>query len=75
MPPGIVNRCVCHNITFRELKQLAEETHATLDDLARRTGCTTSCGLCRPYIEVVLATGRTELPVMTPQECRKLSQG
>lgn len=75
MPLGVVDRCVCHNITFRELKQIADQTGATLADLARRTGCTTSCGLCRPYIQVVLATGRTELPVMTEEQCRKMAGG
>src|SRR4051812_25750933 len=70
-----VHRCVCHEISFRELKQIAERDGATLEELARRTGCTTSCGLCRPYIEVMLATGRTELPVMTEEECRKMAGG
>ena len=68
MPPGVVNRCVCHEITFRELKQLAARDRLTLAELAGRTGCGTSCGLCRAYIEVVLATGRTELPVDLPEE-------
>jgi bacterioferritin-associated ferredoxin len=73
MPLGVVTRCVCHDITFRELKQLADREGLTLPDLARRTGCTTSCGLCRPYIEVVLATGQTELPVMTEEQCKKMT--
>jgi bacterioferritin-associated ferredoxin len=71
----IVDRCVCHGVTFRELRRIAERDGADLTELARLTGCTTSCGLCRPYIEVVLATGRTELPVMTVEQCRRLSGG
>ena len=75
MPLGVVDRCVCHEVTLRELKQIADRDGATLADLARRTGCTTSCGLCRPYIQVMLATGRTELPVMTEEECRRIVAG
>lgn len=68
----LVDRCVCHQVTFRELKQIADRDGADLEELSRRTHCGTGCGMCRPYIEVMLATGRTELPVMNEGECARI---
>jgi bacterioferritin-associated ferredoxin len=31
----------------------------TLDTLMRETGCGMQCGLCRPYLRRMLATGET----------------
>ncbi len=67
-----VDRCVCHSITFAQLRAIAHTHNADLAALSARTGCATSCALCRPYIEVMLATGRTEFPVLTEQECLAL---
>lgn len=60
-----VTRCVCHDVTFAELKALTPEVGADLDALAARTGCGTGCGTCIPYIQLMLKTGRTEFPVIT----------
>lgn len=60
-----VTRCVCHDVTFAELKALTPEVGADLDALATRTGCGTGCGTCIPYIQLMLRTGRTEFPVLT----------
>lgn len=60
-----VTRCVCHDVTFAELKGLTLEVGADLDALAARTGCGTGCGTCVPYIQLMLRTGRTEFPVIT----------
>jgi NAD(P)H-nitrite reductase large subunit len=64
MDPTPVDRCVCHNVMFAELLRLHRETGADLDRLQRLTRCGTSCGVCLPYIRVVLTTGRVRLPVM-----------
>lgn len=60
-----VTRCVCHDVTFAELKSIAAEVGPALDALAARTGCGTGCGTCIPYIKLTLKTGRTEFPVLT----------
>ncbi len=60
-----VDRCICRHVTFAELKTLADAGIRDIDELSRRTGCGTACGLCIPYIRVMLATGLTDLPVMT----------
>ncbi|MBX3388307.1 MAG: (2Fe-2S)-binding protein [Phycisphaeraceae bacterium] len=63
-----VDRCICHDVTFAELKRLAENGVRDLDELSKRTGCGTGCGMCIPYIRVMLATGITDLPVLTSQQ-------
>lgn len=56
-----VDRCVCFNITFAELKKYAQtRPDCGIDDLRERFGCTRGCALCLPYIQAMLATGRTE---------------
>lgn len=63
-----VDRCICHNVTFSELKKLADSGMRDIDELSKRTGCGTGCGMCIPYIRVMLKTGITDLPVLTSQQ-------
>ena len=65
-----VDRCVCHNITFRELHAIAIAEKADLAALSARSGCASGCTLCRPYILLMLATGETKFPVLTEQQCQ-----
>lgn len=67
-----VDRCYCRDVTFEELRALAAQTGADVDRLGDLTGAGTGCGLCRHYIRVVLATGRTSLPVLTEAEADAL---
>lgn len=60
-----VTRCVCHDVSFAELKRLCAETGPDIDALAARTGCGTGCGTCIPYILLMLRTGHTDLPVLS----------
>jgi bacterioferritin-associated ferredoxin len=59
-----VDRCVCRNVLFADLWRLHQETGAGFRQLQTQTGCGTVCGMCIPYIKVVLKTGRVRLPVM-----------
>jgi bacterioferritin-associated ferredoxin len=68
-----INRCVCRDVTFERLLELAAGG-AGLDDLQRRTGCGTGCGLCVPYIRAALATGRARLPIMSGAELARWAQ-
>lgn len=52
--------CVCRQREFSELLPLARAHDWGLDDLAAATGCSLQCGLCRPYLRRMLATGETE---------------
>ena len=55
----LITLCVCQRRPFAELLPLAQDNGWTLDDIARETGCGASCGLCRPYLRRMLATGET----------------
>lgn len=52
------------DVSFEELKSFAEETKADFKQLVRRSRCGTSCGMCKPYIRIMLETGITEIPVL-----------
>jgi len=55
----VIDRCTCFDLRFSELKRRVEERPATMDQIARRYGCGSCCGICRPYIERMLETGET----------------
>lgn len=63
-----VNRCVCHEVTFARLIELAKQTNSTFEQLQAMTGCCTGCTMCEPYVHKALATGQASLPLMSPQE-------
>jgi bacterioferritin-associated ferredoxin len=44
---------------FATLLPLAREHGWKLEDVMRETGCGDGCGLCRPYLRRMLATGET----------------
>jgi len=68
----MVDRCVCHDVTFAQLRALSQLSGADLPALALRTGCGTGCGCCIPYIRLMLRTGQTDFPVLTPSDFRRL---
>lgn len=60
--PRPVKQCVCHKTTFLQIR---ESGLKTIKEIAETFGCTTGCGLCKPYIEKVLHTGEVEFPIIT----------
>ncbi len=54
-----IDRCVCMDCSFVELRALAERKSLDFKGLSRETGCGMACGLCVPYIKVMLRTGTT----------------
>jgi bacterioferritin-associated ferredoxin len=56
----LVAMCVCRRTPFARLLPLARAAGWDLDELGRHTGCGAQCGLCRPYLRRMLATGETE---------------
>jgi bacterioferritin-associated ferredoxin len=60
MPKISVTQCLCRRQPFALLLPLAREHRWTLETLVRETGCGGQCGLCRPYLRRMLATGETE---------------
>jgi bacterioferritin-associated ferredoxin len=55
-----ITRCVCQRMPFATLLPWARAHGWTLDDIVRETGCGDQCGLCRPYLRAMLASGTTE---------------
>ena len=55
----VVARCVCQGVPFEELLPAARGAGWDLAALMRETGCGAQCGLCRPYLRRMLATGET----------------
>lgn len=54
-----IDRCVCVDISFAELKRLARRRRCGLAGLSKETGCCTCCGCCEGYVLRMLQTGRT----------------
>ena len=52
-----IDRCVCRDTVFASLLPAARKGNWSLEDLRRETGCGAQCGLCRPYLRRMLATG------------------
>lgn len=58
-----VDRCVCFERTFAELKQIHAQIGGGFAELQAKTKCGTNCGLCVPYIRLMLVTGRVSFAV------------
>lgn len=57
----IVRKCVCTDTTFETLLKGGVQSMKDIEDWF---GCGLSCGLCRPYLERMLATGETEFEIL-----------
>lgn len=64
-PALVVDRCVCFDVTFERM--LAEGCER-LEDVVARWGCTTKCGLCKPYILRTLETREIRHSLDLPNE-------
>lgn len=55
-----VDRCICHDISFIEIKQIAKERGFTsLEEIQEARVSSTNCKMCEPYIRAMLKTGKT----------------
>jgi len=64
-----IDRCVCVNVTFAQMRAFADERGATnVAQLRSAFGCAEHCGRCEPYIERMLES-RTVIfnSVLTPR--------
>ena len=62
-----IDRCVCHGVTFADVVKWSKATGCrSVDGAAREFRCTTSCGMCMPYIERALETGQTVFHEILP---------
>jgi bacterioferritin-associated ferredoxin len=63
----MVDRCVCHHVPFTTVLELHAQG-LSLPQIVERTRCGTGCGLCQPYLQLVCASGRARLPLMSPAQ-------
>lgn len=60
-----VDRCICHNRTFAHLRAIIDRSGADLASLRTQTGCSTGCGMCLPYILLMMESGGTSFPLLS----------
>jgi hypothetical protein len=63
-----VTKCVCLDLEFSALKDLARTMNFDFDALSAWSGCCTGCRTCEPYVRLMLQTGETRFPVLSAQE-------
>jgi len=51
--------CVCNGVTDRDIQRAVDEGCDSLDVLATRTGCGSTCGCCRDYAIEALAQAQS----------------
>ena len=56
----LITMCVCQATPFASLLPQARANGWGLAEIGWETGCGAKCGLCRPYLRRMLATGETE---------------
>jgi bacterioferritin-associated ferredoxin len=60
-----VDRCICFNTTFEEMKRIMEENNLkTLEELKRVKQVADNCMLCVSYIQKMIETGETEFELI-----------
>ena len=60
----MVNRCVCSEVPFWAIAELAKQGK-TFEQIRAATHCCDGCGTCEPYVRVVIETGAVDLPVLS----------
>ena len=64
MTQGIVDRCVCMELSFAALAKLAQREGLDFEALKAKTKCCTGCHTCEPYVRLMLKTGQTRFAVL-----------
>lgn len=55
-----VDRCICHDISFTEIKKIAiEKGYISIEEIQKAGVSSTSCKMCEPYVKLMLETGKT----------------
>jgi len=56
-----INKCICHKRSFNEILEYARNNnYSEIEELKDDKFCSCSCGLCVPYVKLMLETGETE---------------
>lgn len=55
-----VDQCICHEITFEEIKIIVKEKgYTSIEEIQEAGISSTNCKMCEPYIREMLKTGET----------------
>jgi bacterioferritin-associated ferredoxin len=65
----MVTHCICYDISLEQLRDRARRDNLDLEGLKNATGCCTGCGMCEPYVRVMLKTGQIAVPILSPARC------
>jgi bacterioferritin-associated ferredoxin len=52
-----MTRCDCAEMSFAEIRQKLQREKLTLEEVARRTGCASTCTACLPDLRAYLSRG------------------
>jgi bacterioferritin-associated ferredoxin len=64
-----IDRCVCFNRRFSELRRVAERSGVrSVEALQQHVAFGLKCGLCRPYVRRMLRTGETVFTEVIEEE-------
>jgi bacterioferritin-associated ferredoxin len=56
-PGRTMTRCECAEMSFSEIARRLREERESLEQVARRTGCASTCTACLPDLREYLARG------------------
>lgn len=65
-----VDRCICLGCSFYEILRRHEDGQS-LSEIVQETGCGTGCGMCRPYIKLVIITNRYNFDLGSVESLRE----
>lgn len=65
----LIDRCICFNTKFSEIKSIMEENNfTTIEEVQKLIDVSKNCLLCRPYIKKMIETGETEFNYIIEKE-------
>lgn len=69
----MVSRCICENVSFARIAELAQPPNGLdFEQIRERTNCCTGCGMCEPYVRLVIEQGVSSLPILSAQQCDEI---
>ncbi len=56
----MIDRCICFDKTFGDMKKIIDEHgFSSINELNSIIPFDENCGICRPYVQLVIQTGKT----------------
>lgn len=79
---SVVDRCICHDVPLTVVRERAAALRVLgvtgereiLSTLADELGCTTGCGMCKPYVTLTLRTNKAAFDYRDPEVAKVLAE-